>query len=321
MKLLLTLIVGAVFCTSQAFAACSNTVSVKDGGGASRTFCRGTDGGSNYVSYFNLVDSTGANVASVSAGGALKVDNSAVTQPISAASLPLPTSAATSTKQSDGSQKTQIVDGSGNVIAATSNALNVNISSGGTVAQGSSTSGQGGSLVMGAVTTSAPSYTNAQTSPLSLTVAGDLRTTFTAQSATGSAPPANAVYMGANGSGATGGQMRGLITCDLHAKYDASDTGSITMVTGVSGRKVYICGFILATGGTATNLKLREGSDANCATNGADLTPAYQLVANDRIGMMSPFWTGLVVSTNAYYVCVNASAANAHQAEVWYTIL
>ena len=37
---------------------------------------------------------------------------------------------ATSTKQSDGSQKTQIVDGSGNVIEATSNALNVNIKSG-----------------------------------------------------------------------------------------------------------------------------------------------------------------------------------------------
>lgn len=52
------------------------------------------------------------------------------TQPISAASLPLPALAATSTKQSDGTQKTQIVDGSGNVIGATSNALNVNISSG-----------------------------------------------------------------------------------------------------------------------------------------------------------------------------------------------
>jgi hypothetical protein len=37
----------------------------------------------------------------------------------------LPTLAATSTKQSDGSQKTQIVDGSGNVIASTSNNLNV----------------------------------------------------------------------------------------------------------------------------------------------------------------------------------------------------
>lgn len=49
---------------------------------------------------------------------------------VSAASLPLPSSASTSTKQSDGSQKTQVVDGSGNVIGATSNALDVNIKSG-----------------------------------------------------------------------------------------------------------------------------------------------------------------------------------------------
>lgn len=140
------------------------------------------------------------------------------------------------------------------------------------------------------------------------------------QGATGAAPPSGAQYLGANASGATGGLLAGLKTCDTHAKYDASDNGSITLVTGVSGRKVYICGFIMATGGTATNLKLREGSDANCASNAADLTPAYQLVANDRIGMQSPFWTGLVVSTNAYYVCINASAGNAHQAEIWYTI-
>lgn len=49
---------------------------------------------------------------------------------ISAATLPLPTLASTSTKQSDGSQKAQIVDGSGNVIGSTSNALDINIKSG-----------------------------------------------------------------------------------------------------------------------------------------------------------------------------------------------
>jgi len=46
--------------------------------------------------------------------------------PVSAASLPLPSGAATSANQTNASQKTQIVDGSGSVIASTSNALNVN---------------------------------------------------------------------------------------------------------------------------------------------------------------------------------------------------
>jgi|ERR1019366_4672720 hypothetical protein len=46
-----------------------------------------------------LVDTAGVNLAAISATGALKVDGSAVTQPVSAASLPLPTGAATAANQ------------------------------------------------------------------------------------------------------------------------------------------------------------------------------------------------------------------------------
>ena len=45
----------------------------------------------------------------------------------------VPMTPATSANQTDGSQKTKIVDGSGNVIGATSNALDVNIKSGSTI--------------------------------------------------------------------------------------------------------------------------------------------------------------------------------------------
>ena len=46
---------------------------------------------------------------------------------VSAASLPLPSGAATSAAQTNGSQKTQIADGSGNIISSTNNALDVNL--------------------------------------------------------------------------------------------------------------------------------------------------------------------------------------------------
>lgn len=78
-----------------------------------------------------------------------------------------------------GVQKVAVTDGTGTAITSTSSALDVNIKSGGTsgvVAQASTTSGESGMLVQGAVTTSAPSYTTAQTNPLSLTTAGALRT-------------------------------------------------------------------------------------------------------------------------------------------------
>jgi hypothetical protein len=48
-----------------------------------------------------------------------------------------------------------------------------------TLTQGSTTNGQSGPLTQGAVTTAAPSYTTAQTSPLSLTTTGGLRTDVT----------------------------------------------------------------------------------------------------------------------------------------------
>lgn len=51
-------------------------------------------------------------------------------------------------------------------------------------AQGSATSGQTGPIVQGAVTTAAPSYTTAQTSPLSLTTTGALRVDASAQTLT-----------------------------------------------------------------------------------------------------------------------------------------
>lgn len=86
------------------------------------------------------------NGLSLTLTGLLRIDGSGVTQPISASTLPLPTGAATE---------------------ATLAKL--------TLAQGSTTSGQSGPLVQGAVTTASPTYTTAQTSPLSLTTAGALR--------------------------------------------------------------------------------------------------------------------------------------------------
>ena len=64
-------------------------------------------------------DGTNLRAAKVSASGLVSVDGSAVTQPVSASSLPLPTGAATAANQTSGNEKSQIVDGSGNVITST----------------------------------------------------------------------------------------------------------------------------------------------------------------------------------------------------------
>jgi hypothetical protein len=72
--------------------------------------------------------------------------------------------------------------------------LAVNIKAGassGAVAQGSTTSGQTGGLIQGAVTTSAPTYTTAQTNPLSLDTSGNLRVSVSNTNPNGSAVSAS----------------------------------------------------------------------------------------------------------------------------------
>lgn len=95
-----------------------------------------------------LIDST--NTEKATAGNPLRVDPvGTTTQPVSAASLPLPAGASTSANQPTNA-----------AIAST-------------------TSGQTGTLMQGAVTTGAPTYTTAQTDPLSLDTSGNLRVNCT----------------------------------------------------------------------------------------------------------------------------------------------
>lgn len=104
-----------------------------------------------------------------------------------------------------------------------------------TLTQGSTTSGQSGTLIQGAVTTAAPTYTTGQTSPLSLDTTGALRITGSISasnpsvSATGATPPASATYIGGSVTTAaptyTNGQMSAL---SLDTSGALRITGSIS---------------------------------------------------------------------------------------------
>src|SRR6516162_11072053 len=108
---------------------------------------------------------------------------------------------------------------------------------------GSATSGQSGPLVMGAVTTAAPTYTTAQTNPLSLTTAGLLRV---------------------DGSGATQ---------PVSGTVAATQSGTWTVQPGNTANTT--AWLVTGTGGTfpitATSLPLPSGAStsANQPTNAA----------------------------------------------------
>ena len=255
-------------------------------GGSGLPTGAGSGGGSGGSGSNASVGSTGsavpasATLSGMSVGGTmtaipgtsngLKIDGSAVTQPISAAGLPLPTGAATAAGQP-------------------------------TVAgAGSTTSGQTGNLDMAAVTSSPPTYTNGLTNSLSLTTAGALRVDGSAvaqpvsaaslplpsgaataanqtswQGATGTAAPGNASYSGARAenaepSPASNGNLTGLavglegklITLPFANKENmvrgtASQTGtSATTLIAAQGAgvKLYITGVQCKNTGSATTI-------------------------------------------------------------------
>lgn len=154
-----------------------------------------------------LMDAAGnTRGANVTAANALVVDNSAVTQPISASTLPLPTGAATSANQTNtqgsasggaAASTATLVGGIYNTSAPTltngqqaslqfdvnGNLKTTGASGGSSYGQGSTTSGQNVNPSGCAVTTSAPTYTTGQTNMLSCDTTGSVRVNVT--SATG----------------------------------------------------------------------------------------------------------------------------------------
>jgi len=98
--------------------------------------------GDNTAGRVKITD--GTNTASVTASNAVKVDGSAVTQPVSAASLPLPTGASTSANQTNGNQTTQIVQGGNTATVTAGSALKVDGSAVTQPVSGTVTANQGG---------------------------------------------------------------------------------------------------------------------------------------------------------------------------------
>lgn len=108
-----------------------------------------------------------------------------------------------------------------------------------------------------------------------------------------------------------------VVACNLYAKYDASTNGDTQVVALVAGSSIYICGYGIHVGASATNVKLEYGTGTNCATGTTALTPAWVLAISGDKTVMSPFYAGLSVPTgNA--LCINTSAGNPVQVEVYY---
>jgi hypothetical protein len=165
----------------------------------------------------------------------------------------------------------RVADAAGTGITSTGAALDVNIKSGassGAVAQGSTTSGQTGSLIQGAVTTAAPAYTTAQTSPLSLDTAGNLRVNVVTGGAGGGiVTQATAANLNATVVNAAGAAIIGKVG------IDQTTPGTTNLVSaGQSGTWTVQPGNTANT--TAWKVQLYDGTTAFPILAGSSGAPA-----------------------------------------------
>lgn len=137
--------------------------------------------------------------------------------------------------------------------------------------------------------------------------------------ATGSAPPANAQYIGANASGATGGQMRGLINCDNHIFKHITTATDTLAVQGVASQTIFICGWRSRAAGTATwFLENTASANANCSSTLTQITGVASEIANSGDVTYNPIWGGLK-NTSGNGLCINSTGTGGVDIDVWYT--
>lgn len=119
--------------------------------------------------------------------------------------------------------------------------VKVNVVTATGLAQGSTTSGQTGSLVMAAVTTAVPAYTTAQTSPLSMTTDGALRVA--------SNDPCQNI-------------------AKTYTPVSIASATTTRIIAPAASKKTYICSMIL-TAAAAINVGIVEGTGGTCGSGTA----------------------------------------------------
>lgn len=198
----------------------------------------------------------GGNSATVTASNALKIDGSAVTQPVSG----------TVTANQGGSWTVTANAGTGNFNVV------------GTASDNSTNSTAKLPVLPARANTSAPTWTDGNQVPLSVDTAGALRVTgsITANNAsvstTGTAPPGSATYIGGSVTTAaptyTTGQMNAL----------SLTTGGLLRVDG-SGTTQPVSGTVTVTQSTPANLRAQTSSESN--TGSAVPTQAAMIGGSD----------------------------------------
>ena len=239
---------------------------------------------------------------------------------------------------------TAVQSGTWNIGTITSVTNTVTTSDTHAYTQGSTTSGQSGFLHLGAVTTSSPSYTTAQSSPLSLTTAGALRVdasattqpiSGTVTASQGTAANLNATVVGTGTFAVQAAQSGtwniGSITTLPSLPTGANTIGAVNVngtvpVSGTFWQTTQpISGTVTVNAGTNLNtsaLALESGGNLATIAGAVSSSKVQVNVTNSSIPVTGTFWqttqpvSGTVTAnisgsiSNTSFAATQATAAN-----------
>lgn len=273
-------------------------ITVKDAGGIVRNFNVLSDSGliGGNLSWNNVIcdPTTPTQCMAVSAGGAASVTAAQTgTWNITniSGTVSLPTGASTAANQTNASQKSQIVDGSGNVIASTTNALNVSAV-------------QSGTWNINNISGTLSLPTGAATAANQSTEITDLASIVTN---TAAAVPT-----------IQSGTVTALISCDSHVFKHITTATDTNAVTGVTAKVTYVCGWRSRAAGTATwFLETSANTGGTCGTP-TQLTGLASEAANTGEVLNPAFWSGVKTPT-ANGLCINSTGTGGVDVDIFYT--
>jgi hypothetical protein len=299
--------------------------------GSGTTFASSVIGSVHYVQML-LCDATagGTQCAAVSSGGAVKVDGSAVTQPVSGtvtANLGTLNGAATAANQTGGGQKSQQVDGSGNVAPVGDTAARAPFTK---VTDGTNGPAAVKPASTAAATTDPSLVTNESPNSQISVAAGTTADSAWAGSGNASIIAAlKGIYN--NLTGSTPGCAQTPCTTTIgNVGIDPSggkgtpssvpinvSTATTTQLVAISGTtSIYVTSYDVIAGG-AGNITFEYGTGSACGTGTTPLTGAYPLVA--QAGIAKGDGTGTVLKVPAgNALCVLTSASVQYSGSVSY---
>lgn len=110
-------------------------------------------------------------------------------------------------------------------------------------------------------------------------------------------------------------QMSG---CGQAVLYDASTSGDTRLVVGTSNTRIYVCGYVFFSNGSAT-VKLEYGTGGTCGSGTTAVTPGFIFTAQTGIVDHLPVYTGLPPVPASNDLCINVNAGVAVQGIVYFT--